>query len=188
MKTNFYEIFRDKLAEEEVKTPIYSESDLEKILDKPNNKVTKVLNYLMSGTDKFNEESKKRLREVISDLRCISYKPTTFRVVIPNGNFFDLKYDPTPLQLKYPEDFKAKDYFYVTVSGKKFDLANQSEIDSAIEYINILLRTSPVGKPPESEKEPKTGPEAPVEEPGAEKPEGEEAPEETPEQTPEETK
>ena len=169
MKPNYYHIFKLKLKEEEVVTPIENESNLEKILEKPN-KISKVLALLLTTQNSLNDEAKTQLREVVSDIKCISYKPTTFRVVIPNGNYFDLKYDPTPLNIQYPDDFQSKDSFTVIVSGKKFHLANNSELDSAIDYINILLSTSPLGKEPEPGAEPAAEPETP--------PEGETPPEE----------
>jgi len=169
MKPNYYHIFKLKLKEEEVVTPIENESNLEKILEKPN-KVSKVLALLLTTQKSLNDEAKTQLREVVSDIKCISYKPTTFRVVIPNGNYFDLKYDPTPLNIQYPDDFQPKDSFTVIVSGKKFHIANNSELDSAIDYINILLSTSPIGKEPEPGAEPAAEPETP--------PEGETPPEE----------
>ena len=180
MKPNYYQIFRYKLAEEEVKTPVENESNLDKILRK-SKRITSVLTQLMTTQKKVNQEAKDQLKEVISDIKCISYKPTTFRVVIPNGNYFDLKYDPTPLELQYPNDYEPKDSFTVIVSGKRFNIANNSELESSMEYINKLLSTKPIGKAPEEAPEPgeapKTGPEAPVE-PGEE-----EAPETTPEET-----
>ena len=169
MKPNYYHIFKLKLKEEEVVTPIENESNLEKILEKPN-KISKVLALLLTTQNSLNDEAKTQLREVVSDIKCISYKPTTFRVVIPNGNYFDLKYDPTPLNIQYPDDFQSKESFTVIVSGKKFHLANNSELDSAIDYINILLSTSPIGKEPEPGAEPAAEPETP--------PEGETPPEE----------
>jgi hypothetical protein len=123
MKPNYYHIFKLKLKEEEVVTPIENESNLEKILEKPN-KISKVLALLLTTQNSLNNEAKTQLREVVSDIKCISYKPTTFRVVIPNGNYFDLKYDPTPLNIQSPDDFQSKDSFTVIVSGKKFHLAN----------------------------------------------------------------
>ena len=180
MKPNYYQIFRYKLAEEEVKTPVENESNLDKILRK-SKRITSVLTQLMTTQKKVNQEAKDQLKEVISDIKCISYKPTTFRVVIPNGNYFDLKYDPTPLELQYPNDYEPKDSFTVIVSGKRFNIANNSELESSMEYINKLLSTKPIGKAPEEAPEPgeapKTRPEAPVE-PGEE-----EAPETTPEET-----
>ena len=91
------------------------------------------------------------------------------------------------MELQYPNDYQPKDSFTIIVSGKKFNLANNSELESSMEYVNKLLSTQPIGKAPEEAPEPgeapKTGPEAPLE-PGEE----EAAPEEEPEATPEETK
>jgi hypothetical protein len=175
MKLRFYEIFRNKLWEETEITPIENESNLEKIISK-SPKVTKTLIKLLTTQNKKNEKSIEQLREIISDIRCISYKPTTFRVLLPNGNFFDLKYNPSPLELKYPEDFSESDAFQVVANGKKYDIVNRSEFEQALDQINVLLKTSAITKEPEPEEEP-----APAEGGGGE---GEEPPppeEETPE-------
>ena len=170
MKLNYYQIFRDKLVEEAEITPVETESNLEKILSK-SPKVTSVLLKLLTTQKSKNETSLEQIRNTVSDIRCVSYKPTTFRVVIPNGNYFDIKYDPTPVELNYEEDFNAADSFQVLVSGKKYSIANKSEYEQALDYINILLKTSPITKEPEPGEEPAAG-----ENP----PEGEAAPEETP--------
>lgn len=175
MKPRFYEIFRNKVLYEVEITQIENESNLEKIIKK-SPKVTNTLVKLLTTQQKKNGKGVEQLREVVSDIRCISYKPTTFRVVIKNGNFFDLKYDPTPLELKYPEDFQPGDSFQVLVSGKKFNISNKSEYEQALDYINILLKTDPITKEPSPGEEPAAagGEETP--------PEGETPPEEeTPE-------
>ena len=186
MKPNFYHIFRTKLYEQEIKTEIENESTLEKILRK-SKKVPAILTNLITSQKKFNEKAKDEIREIVSDVRFISYKPTTFRIVIKNGNYFDLKYDPVPLNTRYPEDFDVKDSFVVLVSGKKYNLANNSEMEQATDYVNNLLKSKPVTK---SEEEPAPGGETPPEAAGETPPEGgEEAP--TPpeeEETPEEPK
>ena len=174
MKPNFFENFRYKFLFEEAEiTPVETQSNLEKVLDK-SPKVTSVLIKLLTGENKRNEQAIEQIRNTVSDIRCISYKPTTFRVVIPNGNYFDLKYNPTPLELNYPEDYQPSDLFQVEVSGKKFGLGNRSEFEQAMDYINILLKTSPITKEPEPDEEP-----APAEEEPAG---GEETPPETPEE------
>ena len=181
MKPRFYEIFRNKLWEETEITPIENESNLEKIIKK-SPKITSTLVKLLTTQEKKNKKSIDQLREVVSDIRCISYKPTTFRVVIPNGNFFDLKYDPTPLELQYPEDFKPSDAFQVIASGKKYNIANRSEFEQALDAINILLKTNAITKEPEPGEEPAAAGETP--EKGAEAGGGESTPppeEETPE-------
>ncbi len=175
MKPNFFENFRYKRFFEEAEiTPVETESNLEKVLKK-SPKVTSVLVKLLTGEKSANEQAVEQIRNTVSDIRCISYKPTTFRVVIPNGNFFDLKYDPTPLELDYPEDYQPSDSFKVNVSGKKYSLSNVSEYEQAMDYINNLLKTAPITKEPEPEEEPAAPEEeAPAEEPAPE----EETPEE----------
>lgn len=155
MTTDFYQIFRYKFLlkeQEEEKAPpeekepsevTNPESDLEKVLNN-SKKVTYALVKLLSTYDNINEKSKNELRELINDIRCISYKPTTFRIILTNNNYFDIKYDPTPMQLKYPEDFKPMDMFYVTVLGKKYDLATASQYQQCIDYIQKIQRENPV--------------------------------------------
>lgn len=181
MKPNYYQIFQYKLLEAAEITPVETESNLEKVLSK-SPKVTSVLLKLLTSQNKKNDRAMEQIRNTVSDIRCISYKPTTFRVVIPNGNYFDLKYDPTPLELNYPEDFSPSDSFQVIVSGKKYSISNRSEYEQALDYINILLKTKPITKEPEPNEEPAAaGGETPPE--GEAPPEGEETPpeEETPE-------
>jgi hypothetical protein len=180
MKPNFYSIFRNKLYEEEIRTTIDSASTLEKILGK-SKKITSVLTRLITSQKDFNEKAKNEIREIVGDVRFISYNPTTFKIILKNGNFFDLKYDPTPLQLKHEREFDPKDMFILSVSGKKYNLSNKSEMEQGIDYINNLLKTSPITKEP-----------SPIEEPGEEKggepippPPGEGGAEVSPEESPE---
>jgi len=160
MKPNFFENFRYKFLFEEAEiTPVETESNLEKVLAK-SPKITSVLVKLLTSEKSKNDTALEQIRSTVSDVRCISYKPTTFRVVIPNGNYFDIKYNPTPLELEYPEDYSPTDAFQVLVSGKKFNIGNRSEYEDAMDYINILLKTAPVTKEPEPEEAPaETAPE-----------------------------
>lgn len=183
MTPRFYEIFRNKLLSEVEITKIENESNLEKIIKK-SPKVTSTLVKLLTTQEKKNQKAVDQLREVISDIRCIAYKPTTFRVIIPNGNFFDLKYNPSPLELRYPEDYKDSDAFQVIANGRKYDIVNRSEFEQALDQIGILLKTSSILKEPAPDEEP-----APADAGGEEEtPPAEETPaEETPEEeTPEE--
>lgn len=191
MTPRFYEIFRNKrLAEVEI-TKIENESNLEKIIKK-SPKVTNTLVKLLTTQGKKDKKSVDQLREMVSDIRCIAYKPTTFRVVIPNGSFFDLKYNPSPLELNYPEDFKDSDFFQVIANGKKYDIVNRSEYEQALDQINILLKNKPITKEPEPEGgEGEAAPEAGGETKGLDTggetpPEGEEAPPEGEEEEPKE--
>ena len=184
MKPNYYQIFQYKLLEAAEITPVETESNLEKVLSK-SPKVTNVLLKLLTTQKSKNEKALEQIRSTVSDIRCISYKPTTFRVVIPNGNYFDLKYDPTPLEVQYPEDFNPSDSFQVVVSGKKYNISNRSEYEQALDYINVLLKTNPITKEPEPGEEPAAGETPAAEAPPegeAPPPEGETPPEEeTPE-------
>jgi hypothetical protein len=175
MKINYYEIFRNKLIEAE-ETVIQNKSNLEKIFE-GSKKISSVLVELLTTEKSLNKEAIEQIRNVVSDIKCISYKPTTFRVVIPNGNFFDMKYNPSPLEIQYPEDYKPMDSFIIDVSGKRYSIGNRSEFEQCLDSINILLSTNPVTKPVE--------PETPAEEPAPEET-PEEAPEEAPEGPPEE--
>lgn len=181
MKPNYYQIFQYKLLEAAEITPVETQSNLEKVLSK-SPKVTNVLLKLLTTQKSKNDKALEQIRSTVSDIRCISYKPTTFRVVIPNGNYFDLKYDPTPLELNYPEDFSPSDSFQVIVSGKKYSISNKSEYEQAMDYINILLKTSPITKEPEPDAEPAAGDTPPEENtpPEDEAPPEEEAPESEP--------
>jgi len=174
MKPNFHQIFRYRLAEEAEITPVETESNLDKILNK-SPKITSVLLKMLTTGNKKTPDTVDQIRNTVSDIRCISYNPTTFRVVIPNGNFFDIKYNPTPLELDYPEDYEPSDSFQIIASGKKYDIVNKSEYEQALDNINILLSTAPIAKEPEPEEEPA---------PAGESPETPESPEAAPEEEP----
>lgn len=178
MKPNYYQIFRYKLWEEE--NVIETESDLEKILKK-SKKVTGVLAKLLCTSDAVNDKTKDQIRKIVTDIRCISFKPTTFRIALKNGNYFDLRYSPSPNQLENPEDYKPYQSFSVNILGKTYFIGNQSEYEQCIDYIQRQLKTRPLGAGNEaipSQQSPEEGPE-------------EKSPEATPpaeEETPEEEK
>lgn len=184
MKLNYYSIFKNKLYEEEVRSKVETESNLEKVL-RSSKKVTYVLTKLLTSQKEYNEKAKDEIREMVGDVKYIAYKPTTFRIVFKNANYFDLKYDPTPLQGKHPEDYAPIDSFTIVISGKKYNLANRSEMEQAIDYTNNLLKTGPIVKEPEPIEEPGSEePAEPAEEPPAPAEEPETPPEESPEESP----
>lgn len=167
MSINYFHIFRNKviLAEQEdetpetpenqeVQEPPQSETDLDKILSK-SPKVTYTLVKLLSTYDKVSNKAKEEIKNLVSDVRCISYKPTTFRFILSNGNYFDLKYNPTPLQLKDPSDYVPSDSFQVIILGKKYDISLRSEYEQALDYIQKIQREKAilVKEPGESEQQ-----------------------------------
>lgn len=175
MTPNFYYIFQKRLLEQdEIKPDKGAESTLEKVLTK-SKKITKVLSILLTSQETYNKIAEKEIREIVGDIRYIAYKPTTFRVVIKNGNYFDIKYDPSPYDLKYNNKENIENSFVVLVSGKKYNIANKSEKEQALDYINQLLKTNPIVKEPQEIEEP--GAETPPPE-GETPPEGEAPPEE----------
>lgn len=141
---NYFYVFKNKVllneAEEEKqpeepeKAPVDKSSEMEKVLNR-STKITYTLNKLLSTQSKVSSATKDQLRELISDIRCISYKPTTFRIILSNDNYFDLKYDPTPLQVQNKQDHEPSDEFVIHIMGKKYSLANKSELEQAVDYI-----------------------------------------------------
>jgi len=140
MLKNYIKEFRDSYIYED-ENVIDQESDLDKILSKPN-RVRDTLIYLLSGNKKPIDD----VKNIVTDIKCIQRKPTTFRVVTKNEAYFDLKYNPTPQQIKNPDDFKKYDGFTVNVSGKNYSVAIDSEYQQCLEYLGILLGTSPIMK------------------------------------------
>lgn len=166
MNINYFHIFRNKiiLAEADEKEPVDQtpETDLDKILNK-STKVTSALVRLLSTQEKITDKSKQEIKDLVTDLRCISYKPTTFRVILTNGNYFDLKYDPTPNQFKYEEDYNPYDGFTVSILGKKYSISIRSEYEQALDGIQKIQREKAiiVKEPGEGETEAPAGVDAP---------------------------
>lgn len=158
----------------EIEQVISTESDMEKVLSR-SKKVRSVLIKLLTGQENDSEKGIKELRNIVTDIKCIAYKPTTFRVVFKNGNYFDLKYSPVPLQIQYPEDFKPEDAFVVLISGKKYNITNKSEYQQALDYLNRAMKQQPVNQAAKAEEET-------PEEPAAEEPEETDSEEESDEE------
>jgi hypothetical protein len=97
----------------------------------------------------------------VSDIQWVAPKPTTFRVILGNGEPFMLTYTPRS--------------WVAQIEGKKYFLLNLSEEESATEAIARVLAYGQATEPA-AEGEAATGETAPAEEPAAEEP----APEETP--------
>lgn len=104
----------------------------------------------------------------VQEVFVIAPKPTTFRVNLKNGQFFYLEYSG--------KDKSGAKYFVAKVEGKKYNLADIYDEQSAIRGIQRLLmlgKLEETPSPTETEKEPK-----------AEKP-APKTPAETPTETPE---
>ncbi len=97
----------------------------------------------------------------ITDIQWVAPKPTTFRIILGNGEPFMLTYTPRS--------------WVAQIEGKKYFLLNLSEEESATEAIARVLAYGQATEPA-AEGEAATGETAPAEEPAAEEP----APEETP--------
>ena len=174
MNPNYFYIFKNKVILSEVEgeekpaeeTPPTPEKDLDKILNK-SKKVSGVLVKMLSTQKELNDTAKQEIKDLLSDIRCISYKPTTFRAILANGNFFDIKYDPTPNQFKFQDDYQLYDGFVVTILGKKYNITNRSEFEQAIDSLQKIQREKAVivKEPGEGEETPTIPPETPEEEP-----------------------
>jgi len=89
----------------------------------------------------------------VSDIQWVAPKPTTFRVILGNGEPFMLTYTPRS--------------WVAQVEGKKYYLLNLSEEEAATEAIARVLAYGQATEPP-AEGETTTGEETPTEEPAAE--------------------
>jgi hypothetical protein len=97
----------------------------------------------------------------ISDIQWVAPRPTTFKIVLANGQFFYLIY--------------TERSWIAQVEGKKYYLLNLNEEEQASESIARILRYG--GKAEPEKAEVPTGGETPADEPI---PTGEETPAETP--------
>jgi hypothetical protein len=97
----------------------------------------------------------------ISDIQWVAPRPTTFKIVLANGQFFYFIY--------------TERSWIAQVEGKKYYLLNLNEEEQASESITRILRYG--GKAEPEKAEVPTGGETPADEPV---PTGEETPAETP--------
>jgi hypothetical protein len=96
----------------------------------------------------------------VSDIQWVAPKPTTFRVVLGNGENFMLTYSPRS--------------WVAQIEGKKYYLLNLSEEESATEAIARILAYGIAEEKTEPGTEGEAAAETPVEEPAAEEPAPEE--------------
>ena len=91
----------------------------------------------------------------ISDIQWVAPKPTTFRILLANGESFLLHYTPRS--------------WVATIEGKKYYLASLGEEEQAVQTLARILSYGQKEEPTEADTE--TGTEEPAaEEPAAEEP------------------
>jgi hypothetical protein len=145
LKPDFSYTFKVRLfeAEEADKTQAESQSDLEKVLTK-SPKVANALMALLTSQSSLNSKAQEEIRDVVSDIKVITYRPTTFRIIFKNTNYFDLIYDPSPLEVRNEKDYKAIDFFRVAIKGKRYYLSNGSDFEQALDYICQCMKSNPI--------------------------------------------
>jgi len=95
----------------------------------------------------------------ISDIQWVAPKPTTFRILLANGESFLLHYTPRS--------------WVATIEGKKYYLASLGEEEQAVQTLARILSYGQKEEPTEADTE--TGTEEPAaEEPAVEEPAAEE--------------
>jgi hypothetical protein len=149
LKNLIKEGIEDFVSQQQRETISFEDNPLEYILQK-----------YPSLDDALTDLMTENYRDYITGVYVIAPKPTTFRILLHNGQEFYLIYGP--------ESYTAK------ISGKKYYLLNLSEEQFAINAIASLLE---LGMPPgsegpgeqmDNEADIKGGEETPIEEPPAE--------------------
>jgi len=139
----------------------FVQEQAEEVISFESNPMEYILNKYPSLTDTLDDLLTNYFRDYVTGIFVIAPKPTTFKILLHNGQMFFLTYGP--------KSWIAK------VAGKRYYLLNLNEEESAIQAIAHLLE---LGRPP--------GVEGPDETTSGESSNKEEKPEETPEETPEE--
>jgi len=106
-----------------------------------------VLQDLLTSSTEDDYSRLDDLSKLITDIKIIVFKPTTFQIKFKNGSQMNLKYIPTPQELN-PEDkddYKPRDYFQCQITGKKYSLGNRSEYLQALDNIGRILSQAPIG-------------------------------------------
>lgn len=98
--------------------------------------------------------------DYIKELYVVAPKPTTFKVLLRNGQQFFLTYTPKT--------------YIAQISGKKYYLANREDFERSLQALVALLNIGAPANTEGPEAETSTKSEIPSEETPEEKPEGEE--------------
>lgn len=107
-------------------------------------RVTNTLFKLLASNPKDLKRSMDEITEIIKDIRVISYKPSTFRIVLQSDNHFDLIYSPGKDVDNFSDQESFK-LFKVQIKGKKYNLYSNSDLDQAMDYINRNLSSKNIG-------------------------------------------
>ena len=138
-----FQNFRKYIAEADIQSQEAEESDMDKVLSK-----SPKLRYTLMRTLTSQKEpgpiTDKEIRDVVTDIKVIQKRPTTFRIIFKNSNYMDLKYDPTPSMVNSPKNYTPSDYFRARVLGKIYDLGVGSQYEQCLDQIGIALRQNPI--------------------------------------------
>lgn len=138
----------------------FVQEQAEEVISFESNPMEYILNKYPSLTDTLSDLLTDYFRDYVTGVFVVAPKPTTFKVLLHNGQMFFLIYGP--------KSWIAK------VAGKRYYLLNLNEEESAIEAIARLLE---LGRPPGSQgPDEATGTEKAKEEGGEEEAPAEEAP------------
>jgi len=140
---NIFESFRKSISEADIEPQEVEPSDMDVVLSKSPKLRYALMKTLTSQKD-LGPTTDKEIKDIVTDIKVISYRPTTFRIVFKNSNYIDLKYDPTPAMVKSPKDYTPSDYFRAIVLGKTYDLGVNSEYEQCLDQIGIAMKQNPI--------------------------------------------
>ena len=109
----------------------FVQEQAEEVISFESNPLEYILNKYPSLTDTLSDLLTDYFRDYVTGVFVVAPKPTTFKILLHNGQMFFLVYGP--------KSWIAK------VSGKRYYLLNLNEEESAIEAVARLLE---LGRPP----------------------------------------
>lgn len=142
---NIFENFKRSLREVEIAPEVkeQEESDMDKVISE-HPQIAQTLMKLLTSQKEWSDVANEEIHDIVTDIKELSKRPTTLRIVFKNANYMDLKYDPTPQMVKYPDKFAASDYFRVRVLGKTYDLGVNSQYEQCLDQIAVAMRQNPI--------------------------------------------
>ncbi len=89
----------------------------------------------------------KEFDEFVEDVKWVSPKPSTFTVVLKNGQTFNLKWTGKPKNNKLdPNDPAYYLQFDANIEGKNYYLATVSSYQQALDAVNRILINGPISQ------------------------------------------